>query len=86
MTEFTSTGNELYSLPEFKVCPSCGSTPLTDDQQPQPSLHCYSTKFPCGFQVVNVYGDYENTEIEYGCGEERVDLIGELIKRRRETV
>ena len=40
-------------------CPICEAKVLPQEQQPQPSLHAFSTKFECGTQVVQAFSSYE---------------------------
>lgn len=40
-------------------CPICEKPALPAEQQPQPSLHAYSTKFECGTQIVQAFSSAE---------------------------
>jgi len=45
-------------------CPWCGAQPIHSDDQPQPGLHGYSTKFECGAMISNAIGS-NNPENEW---------------------
>lgn len=46
------------------TCPYCKSPEVPE--QPQPSLHAYSTVYTCGYQVVQAFGGDEQ-QVEHIC-------------------
>lgn len=44
-------------------CPNCGAEPM--EEQPQPSLHAFSTVFQCGSQIVTVLSKSQEWEWEW---------------------
>lgn len=54
---------------DWTKCPTCGA--LLRNTQPQPSLHCVTTEYKCGFIITTCIGS-NNVYIDEKCGKSQI--------------
>jgi hypothetical protein len=62
---------------KFELCSQCGAK--QSENQPQPSLHCYTVEYECGLELVFEFGSDEPT-IQQMCPMEMTDI--EYLQKR----